>query len=109
VGTVSNEDQRAPKTTEDFDQMVIDQPNRSEFDEAIAWRDRFIAWQTDRMRGNACSEEQIEAMARKALAMPYVFWIQAMHRRPGNLVDSCTPYQSNPFSSTRLLVAELAE
>ena len=69
--------------------MVIGhQPDRSELDEAIAWRDRFIAWQTDRMRGNACTEEQIEAMVRKALDMPYTFWIHAMLRRPGHLARS---------------------
>jgi hypothetical protein len=94
---MSDEGQRARKTTGDFDQMVIDQPYRSEFDEAIAWRDRFIAWQTERMRGNACTEEQIEAMVKKALDMPYAFWIQAMSRRPGNLAESGTPHQSNPF------------
>jgi len=64
--------------------MVIGrQPDRSELDEAIAWRDRFIAWQTDRMRDDACTEEQIEAMVRKALDMPYAFWMRAMPRRPG--------------------------
>jgi hypothetical protein len=88
---MSDEGQRAQETTGDSDQMVIDQAYRSELDEAIAWRDRFIAWQTDRMRGNACTEDQIEAMARKALDMPYAFWIQAMSRRPGNLVESTIP------------------
>jgi hypothetical protein len=29
----------------------------------------------------ACTEEQIEAMVRKALDMPYAFWIQALLRR----------------------------
>jgi hypothetical protein len=99
---MSDEGQRARKTTGDFDQTLIDQPYLSELDEAIAWRDRFMAWQTDRMRGNACTEEQIEAMARKALDMPYAFWIQAMPRRPGDLAESCTPHQLppllNPFS-----------
>jgi len=66
--------------------MVIGrQPDRSELDEAMAWRDRFIAWQTDRMRDDACTEEQIEAMVKKALDMPYAFWIRAMPRRPGRL------------------------
>jgi hypothetical protein len=83
---MSDEGQRAQKTTEEFDQMVAGhQPDRSELDEAIAWRDRFIAWQTDRMRDNACTEEQIEAMVRKVLDMPYAFWIHAMSRGPGHL------------------------
>jgi hypothetical protein len=102
---MSDEGQRAQKTTGGFDQTLIDQPYLSELDEAIAWRDRFMAWQTDRMRGNACTEEQIEAMVRKALDMPYAFWIQAMPRHPGDLVESCTPHQLTPFSSTPLLVA----
>jgi hypothetical protein len=81
-----DEDHRAQMTTGELDQMVIGhQPDRFELDEAIAWRDRFIAWQTDRMRGRECTEEQIEAMARKALDMPYAFWIHAMPRRPGHL------------------------
>jgi hypothetical protein len=76
-----DEGQHAQKTPAELDRMVIDgQPDRSELDEAIAWRDRFIAWQTDRMRGDACTEEQIEAMARKALGMPYAFWTRAMSR-----------------------------
>lgn len=81
-----DEVQRAQKTTES-DQMVIGyQPDRSDLDEALAWRDRFIAWQTDRMRGDACTEKQIEAMVSKALGMPYAFWIHAMEpRRPGVL------------------------
>jgi hypothetical protein len=41
---MSDEGQRAQKTTEEFGQMVAGhQPDRSELDEAIAWRDRFIA------------------------------------------------------------------
>jgi hypothetical protein len=80
---MSDEGQRAQKTTAELDRMVIArQPDRCELDEAIAWRDRFIAWQTDRMRGDACTEEQIEAMVRRALDMPYAFWIRAMSRRP---------------------------
>ena len=83
---MSDEGQRAQKTTAELDRMVIArQPDRSELDEAIAWRDRFIAWQTDRMRGDACTDEQIEAMVRKALDMPYAFWIRAMPRRAGRL------------------------
>ena len=83
---MSDEGQRAQKTTAKPDQIVTDyQPDRFELDEAIAWRERFIAWQADRMRGNACTEEQIEAMVRKALDMPYAFWIHAMPRRPGHL------------------------
>jgi hypothetical protein len=71
---MSDEGQRAQKTTAEFDRMVIGtQPDRSELDEAIAW-------QTDRMRGDACTEEQIEAMVRRALDMPYAFWIRAMSR-----------------------------
>jgi hypothetical protein len=86
---MSDEGQRAQQTTAELDRIVIGrQPDRSELDEAIAWRDRFIAWQTDRMRGDACTEEQIEAMARKALDMPYAFWIRAMPRRPGRLARS---------------------
>lgn len=51
---MSDEGQRAQQTTAELDRMVIArQPDRSELDEAIAWRDRFIAWQTDRMRGDA--------------------------------------------------------
>jgi hypothetical protein len=83
---MSDEGQRDQQTTAEPDQIVTGhQPDRSELDEAIAWRDRFIAWQTDRMRGNACTEEQIEAMVRKALDMPYAFWIHAMPRRPDHL------------------------
>jgi len=79
---MSDEGQCARKTTAELDQVVIGhQFDRSELDEAIAWRDRYIAWQTDRMRGSSCTEEQIEAMARKALDMPYAFWIHAMPRR----------------------------
>ncbi|HEX6523564.1 MAG TPA: hypothetical protein VF070_26725 [Streptosporangiaceae bacterium] len=78
---MSDEGQRAQKTTAEPDRMVIGRrPDRSEFDEAIAWRDRFIAWQIERMRGDACTEEQIEAMVRKALDMPYAFWTRAMSR-----------------------------
>jgi hypothetical protein len=94
---MSDEGQRAQQTTAELDRMVIGrQPDRSELDEAIAWRDRFIAWQTDRMRDDECTEEQIEAMARKALDMPYAFWIRAMPRRPGCLtrwpiVPDCAP------------------
>jgi len=88
---MSDEGQRAQKTTAELDPIVIGrQPDRSELDEAIAWRDRFIAWQTDRMRDDACTEEQIEAMARKALEMPYAFWIRAMPRRPGRLARMAT-------------------
>ena len=87
---MSDEGQRAQKTTAKPDQIVSDHqpdrfeldPDRFELDEAIAWRERFIAWQADRMHGNACTEEQIEAMVRKALDMPYAFWIHAMSRRP---------------------------
>jgi len=83
---MSDEGHRAPKTATELDQAVIvHQPDRSELDEAIAWRDRYITWQTDRMRGSACTEEQIEAMVRKALAMPYAFWINAMLRRQARL------------------------
>jgi hypothetical protein len=78
---VSDGGHRAQETAEDFDHSVTDQPCRSEFDEAIVWRDRFMSWQSDRMRGRACTEEQIEAMARKALDLPYAFWIQALLRR----------------------------
>ncbi len=78
---MSDESQRARKTTAELNPIVIGhQPDRLELDEAIAWRDRFIAWQTDRMSGDACTEEQIEAMVRHALDMPYAFWIRAMHR-----------------------------
>ena len=80
---MSDDGQRAQETAEDFGQAVTDQHYRSEFDEAIVWRDRFMSWQSDRMRGNACTEEQIEAMVRKALDMPYTFWMQARLRRPG--------------------------
>ena len=41
--------------------------------------------QTDRMSGDACTEEQIEAMVRHALDMPYAFWIRAMHRPQARL------------------------
>ena len=75
---MSDDGQRTQETAEDFGQTVTDQPYRSEFDEAIVRRDRFMSWQSDRMRGRACTEEQIEAMARKALDMPYAFWIQAL-------------------------------
>jgi hypothetical protein len=93
---MSDEGQRAQKTTEELDQIVIGhQPDRSELDEAIAWRDRFIAWQTDRMRGNACTEEQIEAMVRRALDMPYTFWIHAMLRRPDHLAQSPSGRQAS--------------
>ena len=82
---MSDEGQRAQKTTAEPAQMVTDrQSDRFELDEAMAWRDRFIAWQTDRMRANACTEELIEAMVRKTLDMPYAFWIHAMPRRPGH-------------------------
>jgi hypothetical protein len=78
---MSDEVQRAQKATAELDRMVtLQQPDRSELDEAIAWRDRFIAWEIDRMRGDACTEEQVEAMVRKALDMPYAFWIRAMSR-----------------------------
>jgi hypothetical protein len=84
---MTDEGHCAQKTTAEPSQVVIGrQPDRSEFDEAIAWRDRYIAWQTDQMRGKACTEEQIEAMVRKALDMPYAFWIRAMPRLPGRLV-----------------------
>jgi hypothetical protein len=83
---MSDEGQRAQKTTAEPGQMVTGhQPDRFELDETIAWRNRFIAWQTDRMRANACTEELIEAMVTKALDMPYAFWIHAMLRRPGHL------------------------
>ena len=82
---MSDEGQRAQKTTAEPGQMVTcHQPDRFELDEAMAWRDRFIAWQIDRMRANACTEELIEAMVRKTLDMPYAFWIHAMPRRPGH-------------------------
>jgi hypothetical protein len=78
---MSDEGQRAQKTTAELDRMVTSpRPDRSELDEAIAWRDRFIAWEIDRMHGDACTEEQIEAMVRKVLDMPYAFWIRAMSR-----------------------------
>jgi len=80
---VSDDGQCAYETAEDFYQTVINHAYRSEFDEAIMWRDRFMSWQSDRMRRHACTEEQIEAMARKALDMPYAFWIQALFRRAG--------------------------
>jgi len=79
---MSDEGHCAPRTAVEVEQAGIGhQFDRSEFDEAIAWRDRYIAWQTDRMRGDACTEEQVEAMVRKALGMPYAFWIDAMPRR----------------------------
>ena len=78
---MSDESQRAQQATAELDRMVTGhQPHRSELDEAIAWRDRFIAWEIDRMRGDACTEEQVEAMVRKVLDMPYAFWIRAMTR-----------------------------
>jgi hypothetical protein len=80
---MSDEGQRAQKITAERAHMVTGhQADRFELDEAIAWRDRFIAWQTDRMHANACTEELIEAMVRKALDMPYAFWIHAMPSRP---------------------------
>lgn len=83
---MSDEGQRAPKTVAECDQAVIGrQLDRSDLDEAIAWRDRYIAWQSEQLRCDGCTEEQIEAMARKALAMPYAFWIDAMLRRPARL------------------------
>jgi hypothetical protein len=60
--------------------VTVHHADRFELDEAIAWRDRFIAWETDRMHANAGTEELIEAMVRKALDMPYAFWIHAMPR-----------------------------
>jgi hypothetical protein len=76
---MSDEGQPAQETTVEPGQMVTGhQPDRLELDEAIAWRNRFIAWQTDRMRASACTEAQIEAMVAKALDMPYAFWIHAM-------------------------------
>jgi hypothetical protein len=78
---MSDEGQRAEKATADLGRMVIGhKPDRAELDEAIAWRDRFIAWEIDRMRDDACTDEQIEAMVRKALDMPYAFWTRAMTR-----------------------------
>lgn len=78
---MSDDGQCAQKATAELDRMVTGhQPDRSELDEAITWRDRFIAWEIDRMRGDACTEEQIEAMVRKALDMPHAFWIRAMSR-----------------------------
>ena len=78
---MSDEGQSAQKATAELDRIVIGhQPGRSELDEAIAWRDRFIAWEIDRMRDDACTEEQIEAMVAKVLDMPYAFWIRAMTR-----------------------------
>ena len=79
---MSDEGNRAPGSAAELDQAVIGrQFDRSELDEVMTWRDRYIAWQTDRMRGSACTEEQIEAMVRKALAMPYAFWTDTMLRR----------------------------
>lgn len=83
---MSDEGHCAQKTTADSQVVIGRQSDRSELDEATAWRDRYIAWQTDQMRGSACTEEQIEAMVRKALDMPYAFWIRAMPRRPSHLV-----------------------
>jgi len=78
---MSDEGQRAQQATAELDRTLIGrQPDRSELDEAIAWRDRFIAWEIDRMREDECTEEQIEAMVRKVLDMPYAFWIRAMTR-----------------------------
>jgi hypothetical protein len=78
---MSDEGQRAQQATAELDRMLIGrQPDRSELDEAIAWRDRFIAWEIDRMRDDECTEEQIEAMVAKVLDMPYAFWIRAMTR-----------------------------
>ena len=77
---MSDEGQRAQKATAELGRRTGHQPDRSELDEAIAWRDRFIAWEIDRMRDDACTEEQIEAMVAKALDMPYAFWIRAMTR-----------------------------
>jgi hypothetical protein len=101
---MSDEGQRAQKTTAERAQMVTGhQADRFELDEAIAWRDRFIAWQTDRMYANACTEELIEAMVRKALDMPYAFWIHAMPRRPGHLArsPSGSPASSGCFTGMR--------
>jgi hypothetical protein len=78
---MSDEGQSFQKATAELDRMLIGhQPGRSELDEAIAWRDRFIAWEIDRMRDDECTEEQIEAMVAKVLDMPYAFWIRAMAR-----------------------------
>jgi hypothetical protein len=78
---MSDESQRAQQAAAELNRMVTGhRPDRSELDEAIAWRDRFIAWEIDRMRDDACTEEQIEAMVAKALDMPYAFWIRAMTR-----------------------------
>jgi hypothetical protein len=76
---------RAPKTPDHHHPTATRQPDRPELDEAIAWRDRFITWQTDKMHGNACTEEQIQAMVRKALDMPHAFWTHAMPTRPAHL------------------------
>jgi hypothetical protein len=76
---MSDEGQHGYQATAELDRMVSGhQRDRSGLDEAIAWRDRFIAWEIDRMHGDACTEEQIEAMVRKVLDMPYAFWIRAM-------------------------------
>jgi hypothetical protein len=78
---MSDEGGHAQRVAAELDRMMTGcQPNQSELDEAIAWRDRFIAWEIDRMRDDACTDEQIEAMLRKALDMPYAFWIRAMTR-----------------------------
>ena len=76
---MSDENQCAQETPAELDQMVSGyQPDQFELDEANVWRDRFIAWQADRMRDKACTERQIEAMVWKALDMPYAFWVHAM-------------------------------
>ena len=83
---MSEEGQSFQKATAELDRMVIGhQPGRSELDEAIAWRDRFIAWEIDRMRDDECTEEQIEAMVAKVLEMPYAFWIRAKTRAASRL------------------------
>jgi hypothetical protein len=79
---MSDEGQRAQQATAELGRRAAGhQPDRSELDEAIAWRDRFIAWEIDRMRNDACTDEQIEAMVKKALDMPHAFWIRARSRR----------------------------
>lgn len=78
---MSDNGQHAQKATAELGRPAVGhQPDRSELDAAIAWRDRFIAWEIDRMRGDACTEEQIEAVVRKAMDMPHAFWIRAMSR-----------------------------
>ena len=80
---MSHENRGAQETPAELGQMVTGyQLDHFQLDEANVWRDRFIAWQADRMRDNACTEGQIEAMASKVLNMPYAFWIHAMPRRP---------------------------